>query len=78
MENRLYTLMGKTHLRHQDVAVASPDRFPFADVAICAPRLNALVTLQNCSRDNLYYNTPCPWLQVKLLRLLQHFYAIGR
>ncbi|KAJ8527496.1 hypothetical protein ON010_g14767 [Phytophthora cinnamomi] len=25
----------------------------------------------------MYYNTPCPWLQVKLLRILQQFHANG-
>jgi len=35
--------------------------------------LSALVMQKSCSQDYLYYRTPSPWLQVKLLRFLQYF-----
>ena len=36
--------------------------------------INALQTIDSNSEDYYYYKTPCPWLQVKLLKLLQdHF-----
>jgi AP-2 complex subunit alpha len=35
--------------------------------------LNRLVVTRSCSADYLYYRTPCPWLQVKCLRLLQYY-----
>jgi AP-2 complex subunit alpha len=43
----------------------------------CVPRcimcLTQLVIHKACPSDYLYYNTACPWLQVKLLRMLQYF-----
>ena len=43
----------------------------------CVPRcimcLTQLVIHKSCPSDYLYYNTACPWLQVKLLRMLQYF-----
>ena len=35
--------------------------------------LVSLVVQKNCSPDYLYYRTPSPWLQVKLLRFLQYY-----
>ena len=35
--------------------------------------LNNLVVRKNCPQEYLYYRTPCPWLQVKLLRFLQYY-----
>jgi len=36
--------------------------------------LQRLVLLSaNCTKEYMYHKTPCPWLQVKLLRLLQYF-----
>ncbi|CAG9313359.1 unnamed protein product [Blepharisma stoltei] len=35
--------------------------------------LYRLVMLKEVSADYLYYQTPCPWLQIKLLKLLQMF-----
>lgn len=34
-------------------------------------RLNKIVVEQQYSSDYVYYRVPIPWLQVKLLRLLQ-------
>ena len=38
-----------------------------------ASRLKKLVSGNDCPGDYLYYNVPCPWLQVKLLRLMQYY-----
>jgi AP-2 complex subunit alpha len=35
--------------------------------------INVLATIKSDSNDYIYYKTPCPWLQVKALKLLQHF-----
>ena len=35
--------------------------------------LHKLVISRDCSQDYLYYSTPNPWLQVKLLKILQEF-----
>lgn len=38
-----------------------------------AARLKRIVCDAEYSADYLYYKVPCPWIQVKLLRLLQYF-----
>lgn len=38
-----------------------------------ASRLKKTVQGVDCPADYLYYNVPCPWLQVKLLRLMQYY-----
>lgn len=38
-----------------------------------ASRLKKTVTGQDCPAEYLYYHVPCPWLQVKLLRLMQYY-----
>ncbi|RDA93191.1 hypothetical protein CP533_3195 [Ophiocordyceps camponoti-saundersi (nom. inval.)] len=38
-----------------------------------AARLKRIVVDGEYTTDYLYYKVPCPWLQVKLLRLLQYF-----
>ncbi|KAF2863916.1 Adaptor protein complex AP-2 alpha subunit [Piedraia hortae CBS 480.64] len=38
-----------------------------------AQRLHRIVIDHEYSEDYVYYKVPCPWLQVKLLRLLQYF-----
>lgn len=35
--------------------------------------INILANIHNDSTDYMYYKTPCPWLQVKILKLLQLF-----
>ena len=42
-----------------------------------ARRLKAIVIDQECSQDYLYYRVPCPWMQVKLLKLLQYYPPSG-
>ncbi|KAL4902837.1 hypothetical protein BDW74DRAFT_157711 [Aspergillus multicolor] len=38
-----------------------------------AQRLKRIVVDNDIAPDYLYYRVPCPWLQVKLLRLLQYY-----
>jgi len=38
-----------------------------------AQRLRRIVVDLDCAQDYYYYKVPCPWLQVKLLRLLRYF-----
>jgi AP-2 complex subunit alpha len=42
-----------------------------------ARRLKKIVVDQDYSPDYLYYKVPCPWIQVKLLRLLQYYPPSG-
>ncbi|KAM7183922.1 hypothetical protein V8F33_013294 [Rhypophila sp. PSN 637] len=41
--------------------------------AKAAARLKRILIDGEYSQDYLYYKVPCPWIQVKLLRLLQYF-----
>jgi AP-2 complex subunit alpha len=43
-----------------------------------AGRLKRVVVDGEYSSDYLYYKVPCPWIQVKLLRLLQYFPPSGK
>lgn len=45
--------------------------------AKAAGRLKRIVVDGECPPDYLYYKVPCPWIQVKLLRLLQYFPPSG-
>lgn len=45
--------------------------------AKAANRLKKIVIDNTCAQGYLYYDVPCPWLQVKLLRLLQYFSPSG-
>lgn len=38
-----------------------------------AQRLKSIIVDQDYMGDYVYYKVPCPWLQVKLLRLMQYF-----
>lgn len=42
-----------------------------------ALRMKRIVVDGEYTTDYLYYKVPCPWLQVKLLRLLQYFPPSG-
>ena len=42
-----------------------------------AQRLKRIVVNNEISSDYLYYKVPCPWIQVKLLRLMQYFSPSG-
>ena len=54
------------------LAQADPDTYKGAYIK-AAQRLRKLVVDHEYSGDYVYYKVPCPWLQVKLLRLLQYF-----
>lgn len=58
------------------LAQDDPDAF-----AICYPkavdRLSKIIVEKKYSPDYVYYKIPCPWLQVKLLRLLQYYPPSG-
>ncbi len=43
-----------------------------------AARLKRIIIDGEYTTDYLYYKVPCPWLQVKLLRLLQYFAPSGK
>ncbi len=42
-----------------------------------ARRLHKIVVEEDCAPDYLYYKVACPWIQVKLLRLLQYYPPSG-
>lgn len=45
--------------------------------AKAAARLKRIIIDGEYTVDYLYYKVPCPWLQIKLLRLLQYFPPSG-
>lgn len=45
--------------------------------AKAAARLKRILIDGDYAADYLYYKVPCPWIQVKLLRLLQYFPPSG-
>jgi AP-2 complex subunit alpha len=53
-----------------------PDQYKGSYVK-AAQRLKKIVVENDVSTDYLYYRVPCPWLQVKLLRLLQYYPPSG-
>lgn len=54
------------------VAQDDPDAYKGAYVKAAA-RLKRILIDGDYAADYLYYKVPCPWIQVKLLRLLQYF-----
>ena len=42
-----------------------------------AQRLRKIVIENEISPDYLYYKVPCPWIQVKFLKLLQYYPPSG-
>ena len=42
-----------------------------------AQRLKRIIIDNDIAPDYLYYRVPCPWIQVKLLRLLQYYPPSG-
>ncbi|KAI9820235.1 MAG: hypothetical protein M1827_005857 [Pycnora praestabilis] len=49
-----------------------PDQYKGSYVK-AANRLKKIVVDSDIAADYLYYKVPCPWIQVKLLRLLQYY-----
>lgn len=54
------------------LAQDNPDQYK-SSYAKAARRLKAVVVDNECPADYLYYKVPCPWLQVKLMKLLQYY-----
>ncbi|KAK4989083.1 hypothetical protein LTR66_007141 [Elasticomyces elasticus] len=54
------------------LAQSDPDQYRGSYVK-AAQRLKKMVVEGDCTAEYLYYKVPCPWLQVKLLRLMQYF-----
>ncbi|EON67830.1 hypothetical protein W97_07085 [Coniosporium apollinis CBS 100218] len=50
----------------------SPEQYKGSYVK-AARRLKKIVVDGECTADYHYYKVPCPWIQVKLLRLLQYY-----
>jgi AP-2 complex subunit alpha len=58
------------------LAQDNPDGYKGA-YARATARLKRIVVDGEYTTDYLYYKVPCPWLQIKLLRLLQYFPPSG-
>lgn len=58
------------------LAEDTPDRYENC-YAKAAYRLKRIAVDNDYSADYVYYHVPCPWLQVKLLRLLQYYPPSG-
>lgn len=59
------------------LAQDNPDAYQGSYVK-AAFRLKRIVVDNEYSADYIYYKVPCPWLQVKLLRLLQYYSPSGK
>jgi AP-2 complex subunit alpha len=55
----------------------NPDQYKGSYVK-AAQRLKRIVVGHDISGDYIYYKVPCPWIQVKLLRLLQYYPPSGK
>lgn len=53
-----------------------PDQYKGSYIK-AAQRLKRIVVDNEISADYLYYRVPCPWIQVKFLRLLQYYPPSG-
>ncbi|KAI9867057.1 MAG: hypothetical protein M1813_000455 [Trichoglossum hirsutum] len=54
------------------LAQDNPDQYKGCYVK-AAQRLKKIIVEDDYAPDYLYYKVPCPWIQVKLLRLLQYY-----
>lgn len=54
----------------------NPERYK-GSYAKAAQRLKRIVVDNDIAQDYIYYKVPCPWVQVKLLRLLQYYPPSG-
>jgi len=54
----------------------NPDAYKGSYVK-AAHRLKRVVVDNEYTPDYVYYKVPCPWIQVKLLRLLQYYPPSG-
>ena len=58
------------------LAQDNPDQYKGSYVK-AANRLKKIVVENQIAADYIYYNVPCPWIQVKFLRLLQYYPPSG-
>jgi AP-2 complex subunit alpha len=58
------------------LAQDNPDQYKGSYVK-AAQRLKKIIVEEDYAPDYLYYKVPCPWIQVKLLRLLQYYPPSG-
>lgn len=59
------------------LAQDNPEQYKGAYVKAAA-RLKRILVDGEYPADYLYYKVPCPWIQVKMLRLLQYFPPSGK
>ena len=59
------------------LAQDQPEQYKGAYVK-AAQRLKRIVVDNEIAPDYLYYKVPCPWIQVKFIRLMQYFPPSGR
>lgn len=60
------------------LALAQDDPEPYrASYTKSASRLKKILVDRDFPLDYIYYNVPCPWLQVKLLRILHNYPPSG-
>lgn len=59
------------------LAQDQPEQYKGAYVK-AAQRLKRIVVDEDIAPDYLYYKVPCPWIQVKFLRLMQYYPPSGR
>jgi len=58
------------------LAQDNPEQYRGAYVK-AASRMKRILVDGEIAQDYLYYKVPCPWIQVKMLRLLQYFPPSG-
>ncbi len=58
------------------LAQDQPDQYKGAYVK-AAQRLKRITVDNDIASDYLYYKVPCPWIQVKFLRLMQYYPPSG-
>jgi AP-2 complex subunit alpha len=59
------------------LAQDNPDQYKGSYVK-AASRLKRIIVDHEIAADYLYYKVPCPWIQVKFLRLLQYYPPSGK
>lgn len=59
------------------LAQDQPDQYKGCYVK-AASRMKRMLVDGDTSSDYIYYKVPCPWIQVKLLRLLQYYPPSGQ
>lgn len=60
-----------------ELAKDEPDSYKGAYVKAVS-RLKKIVLDRDCAEDYHYYRVACPWMQVKLLRIMQYYPPSGK